>query len=159
MITNLPNGSTIEIPCYVDGNGISPAWVGPLPLQCAATCRTSISVQEMAVEAALTGNRELVRLAVLHDPLTSAVCNTDEVWRMCDEMFEALAPWMPQFNGDGLRWSDRPLPADGAYRHPKPANAGWLPPALATAHAGAVEVASVSASAKAGSLSVGYKDS
>ncbi|TCP29477.1 alpha-galactosidase [Scopulibacillus darangshiensis] len=119
MITNLPNRSTIEIPCYVDAGGIHPTFIGDLPLQCAATCRTSISVQEMAVEAALNGDRDLVKLAVLHDPLTAAVCNTNEVWRMCDEMLEALAPWLPQFNGEGLRWKDRPQPSDGLnYERP-----------------------------------------
>ena len=115
-ISNLPQGCTVEIPCYVDANGIHPTFVGPLPLACAATCRASISVQEMAVQAALTGDRELVKLAVLHDPLTGAVCAPDEVWEMCDEMFEALAPWMPQFNGEGRRWEDIPEPAGGALR-------------------------------------------
>jgi alpha-galactosidase len=113
LITNLPAGCTVEIPCYVDGNGISPAWVGALPLPCAATCRVSINVQEMAVEAALTGDRELVKLAMLHDPLTGAVCTPDEVWSMCDEMFTALAPWLPQFNGEGRRWPDIPQPQKG----------------------------------------------
>ncbi|MBN2006866.1 MAG: alpha-glucosidase/alpha-galactosidase [Anaerolineae bacterium] len=119
LIGNLPEGCTVELPCYVDGNGISPAWVGDLPLPCAATCRVSVSVQEMAVEAALTGNRELVKLAVLHDPLTGAVCNPAEVWAMCDEMFEALAPWLPQFNGDGRTWEDRPQYDGGRLRFPK----------------------------------------
>jgi alpha-galactosidase len=129
LITNLPNESTIEIPCYVDGNGISPTFIGDLPMQCAATCRASISVQEMAVEAALTGNRELVKQAVLHDPLTAAVCNTDEVWQMCDEMFDALAQWMPQFNGEGRSWSDIPQPQQGINR--KSSVAGdFVPPAL-----------------------------
>jgi len=119
LITNLPDGCTVEIPCYVDGNGIQATFVGPLPLPCAATCRVSVGVQEMAVEAALTGNRELVKLAVLHDPLTGAVCTPDEVWRMCDEMFEALAPWLPQFNGEGRRWPDIPQPNGGVLRFPK----------------------------------------
>ncbi len=119
LITNLPDGCTVELPCYVDGNGISPAWVGALPMACAATCRASISVQEMAVEAALTGNRELVKLAVLHDPLTGAVCNTAEVWAMCDEMFDALAPWLPQFNGEGRTWADMPQANGGILRFPK----------------------------------------
>ncbi|CAG7635329.1 Alpha-galactosidase [Paenibacillus solanacearum] len=113
LITNLPDGCTIEIPCYVDRNGIQPTFVGDLPLACAATCRASVSVQEMAVEAALTGDRTLVKQAVLHDPLTAAVCTTDEVWRMCDDMFEALAPWLPQFNGEGRKWQDIPLPGSG----------------------------------------------
>ena len=116
LITNLPDACTVELPVYVDANGIHPAFVGPLPLQCAASCRVSINVQEMTVEASLTGNRELVKLAVLHDPLTGAVCNPEEVWRMCDEMFEALAPWLPQFNGEGASWPDMPQPHDGALR-------------------------------------------
>jgi alpha-galactosidase len=129
LISNLPDGCTVELPCYVDRNGISPAWVGALPLACAASCRVSISIQEMAVQAALTGDRELVKLAVLHDPLTGAVCNTDEVWQMCDEMFEALAPWMPQYNGQARTWPDIPQPNGGILRSPRPAGT-WLPPAL-----------------------------
>lgn len=97
LITNLPEGCTVELPCIVDGNGIQPTFVGDLPIQCAATCSASVSVQRMAVEAALTGDRNLVKLAVLHDPLTSAILTPDQVWTMCDEMFEALAPWLPQF--------------------------------------------------------------
>lgn len=97
LITNLPNGCTVELPCIVDGNGIQPTYVGDLPVQCAATCRASVSVQEMAVKAALTGDRQMVKLAMLHDPLTSAVCDPDQVWAMADEMFEALSPWLPQF--------------------------------------------------------------
>jgi alpha-galactosidase len=97
LITNLPEDCTVELPCTVDSNGIHPTYVGDLPIQCAATCRASISVQEMAVEAALTGNRQLVKLAVLHDPLTGALLTPDRVWAMCDEMFDALSPWLPQF--------------------------------------------------------------
>ena len=134
LITNLPDGCTVELPCYVDGNGISPAWVGALPLPCAATCRVSVNVQEMAVEAALTGDRQLARLAVLHDPLTAAVCSPDEIWQMCDEMFKALAPWLPQFNGEGRCWSDISQPNGGTLRAPHPAGT-WRPPALTRAEA------------------------
>ena len=51
----------------------------------------------MAVDAALTGDRNLAKLAVLHDPLTSAILTPEQVWAMCDEMFDALGPWLPQF--------------------------------------------------------------
>ena len=129
LIANLPQGCTIEIPCYVDGNGIHPAFVGSLPMACAATCRVSINVHEMVVQAALTGDRDLVRQAALHDPLTGAVCNTQEVWDMCDEMFKAQAPWLPQFNGQGRTWPEIPLPNGGVLRSPQPAE-GWRPPAL-----------------------------
>lgn len=41
-ITNLPWESVVEVPCYVDGNGISIPKVGDLPLGCAAVCSQSI---------------------------------------------------------------------------------------------------------------------
>jgi alpha-galactosidase len=119
-IPNLPDGCTVELPCYADASGINPAYVGPLPMGCAATCKVSINVQELAVQAALTGDKELLKLALLHDPLTGAVCNTEEVWAMADEMLEALAPWMPQYNGEGRTWADIPQPDGGALRFPRP---------------------------------------
>ena len=73
------------------------AFIGDLPIQCAATCSASVNVQRMAVEAALTGDKDMAKLAVLHDPLTSAVLTPDPIRPMCDEMFEALKPWLPQF--------------------------------------------------------------
>ena len=97
LITNLPDGCTVELPCIVDSSGIQPTFIGDLPMQCAAICRASVSVQEMTVEAALTGNKQLVKLAVLNDPLTAAVCTPPEVWKMVDEMFEALGKWLVGF--------------------------------------------------------------
>jgi alpha-galactosidase len=44
-------------------------------------------------------------------------------------MFEALAPWMPQHNGEGKTWPDIPLPNGGILRHPRPAG-DWKPPSL-----------------------------
>lgn len=97
LITNLPEECVVEVPCLVDGSGVQPTYVGALPMGPAAICRQTVSVQELTVEAALTGDRQLVRQAVAMDPLTGSVCNLDEVWSMTDEMFEALAPWLPQF--------------------------------------------------------------
>ena len=68
-----------------------------LPLACAATCIASINVQRMAVAAAMTGDVDLLKLAVLHDPLVGAICIPDEVWQMVDEMLVAQAQWLPQY--------------------------------------------------------------
>ena len=97
QITNLPNGCTIEIPGYVDRNGISMPVVGDLPLACAATCSASVRVQEMAMEAAVHGDVTLLKQAMLHDPLVGAVCNPEEVWQMTDELLVAQAKWLPQY--------------------------------------------------------------
>jgi alpha-galactosidase len=96
-ISNLPGDAVVEVPGYVDGNGVSIPLVGELPLGCAAICNQSISVQRLAVEAALKGDPELLKQAMLLDPLTGAVCNPPEVWAMTDEMLKAEAEWLPQY--------------------------------------------------------------
>ena len=96
-ITNLPAESVVEVPCYVDGNGISVPKVGDLPLGCAAVCSQSIWVQKLAVEAAVHGDANLLKQAALMDPLTGAVCNPPEIWQMIDEMLVAQAEWLPQY--------------------------------------------------------------
>lgn len=97
-IPNLPDRCIIEIPGYVDRNGISMPVVGDLPLACAATCAVSVRVQEMGMEAAVHGNVTLLKQAMLHDPLVGAVCNPEEVWQMADEMLVAQAKWLPQYH-------------------------------------------------------------
>jgi alpha-galactosidase len=98
-ITNLPE-CCVEIPGYVDGNGISMPLVGDLPLACAATCSASARVQQMGMEAAVRGDVNLLKQAMLHDPLVGAVCDPEEVWQMTDEMLVAQAQWLPQYAGE-----------------------------------------------------------
>lgn len=97
VITNLPQGSVIEVPGYVDRNGINIPVIGELPLAPAATCAASIRVQEMGKEAAVHADVTLLKQAMLHDPLVGAVCNPEEVWQMTDEMLVEQAQWLPQF--------------------------------------------------------------
>ena len=107
IITNLPNGCIIEVPGYVDRNGINIPVTGDLPLACAATCSASVRVQEMSVEAAVHGNVTLLKQAMLHDPLVGAVCDPEEVWQMTDEMLTAQAEWLPQYEDDIPKAKDR----------------------------------------------------
>jgi alpha-galactosidase len=96
-ITNLPQGCVVEIPGIVDSTGIHMSAIGDLPLGCAATCAASVRVQQMGVEAAVHGDVNLLKLAMLHDPLVAAVCDPEEVWQMTDEMLVAQAQWLPQY--------------------------------------------------------------
>ena len=96
-ISNLPDECVVEVPCYVDGNGISVPRVGELPLGCAAVCSQSAWVQRLAVEAAVSGDAGLLKQAALMDPLTGAVCDPPEVWQMVDEMLIAQEKWLPQY--------------------------------------------------------------
>ncbi len=96
-ITNLPDDAIVEVPAYVDRNGINVPKVGDLPLACAAICNASISVQRLSVEAAVHGDVNLLKQAVLMDPLSSAVCTPPEISQMVDEMLVAQARWLPQY--------------------------------------------------------------
>jgi len=106
-ITNLPDGCCVEIPGYVDRNGINMPAVGDLPLACAATCSASARVQEMGMEAAVHGDVTLLKQAMLHDPLVGAVCDPEEVWQMTDEMLVAQAQWLPQYADEIPRAGER----------------------------------------------------
>ncbi|MGN8644775.1 alpha-glucosidase/alpha-galactosidase [Gracilibacillus sp. HCP3S3_G5_1] len=97
IISNLPDDAIIEAPGYVDRNGINMPYVGNLPLGPAAVCNVSISVQRLAVEAAVHGDDYLLRQAMMLDPLVGAVCNPREIWQMTDEMLIAQKKWLPQY--------------------------------------------------------------
>jgi alpha-galactosidase len=96
-ITNLPDDAIVEVPGYVDANGVNIPRVGDLPLGCAAVCNASITVQRLAMEAAIRGDDMLLRQAMMMDPLVGAVCNPPEIWQMVDEMLVAQKQWLPQY--------------------------------------------------------------
>lgn len=96
-ITNLPKDCIVEVPGYVDANGINIPRIGDLPLGCAAVCSQSVWVQRLSVEAAVHGDITLLRQALLMDPLTAAVCTPPEILQLADEMLIAESKWLPQY--------------------------------------------------------------
>ncbi len=96
-ITNLPDDAIVEVPGYVDTNGVGIPQIGDLPLGCAAVCNSSIQVQRLAVEAAVAGDVELLKQALMMDPLTGAVLDPVEIDQMADEMLVAQQRWLPQY--------------------------------------------------------------
>jgi alpha-galactosidase len=96
-ITNLPKGCTVEVPCLVDSAGIQPVVIGDLPVQLAALNRTNINVQELTVEAALSGKKDAVYQAVMMDPLTAGVCTLSQIHAMVSELLAAQKQWLTEF--------------------------------------------------------------
>lgn len=96
-ITNLPSDAIVEVPGYIDQTGVNIPVYGDLPLGCAAVCNASISVQRLAVEAAVNGDVMLLKQAMMMDPLTGAVLDPNEIWQMTDEMLVAGEKWLPQY--------------------------------------------------------------
>ena len=88
LVTNLPAGACVEVPVWVSQKGLEPVHVGALPPQCATLTGLSSQIEEMAVEACLTGNPRLVYQAIAYDPLTAAVLSLTEIKQMVSEMLQ-----------------------------------------------------------------------
>jgi alpha-galactosidase len=99
LINNLPAGCCVELACLVDANGVQPTAYGALPPQCAALNRANVNVQELAVRAALDGDREHVYHALMLDPLTGALLTLDQIRQMSDELFAAHARYVDALFG------------------------------------------------------------
>lgn len=102
IITNLPEDACVEVPVLANKRGLNSIHVGVLPPQCAALNNITIAVEEMAVEAALTGDARLVYQALCYDPLTAAVLSLREIKKMVGEMLKKNQAYLPQFKSIAL---------------------------------------------------------
>lgn len=96
QVADLPLGATVESMCIVDGGGVRGSEAVSLPAGMAEALRRVSASQELTVDAALAGDRDLALAAMLLDPLTSRL-DYDEVVAMTDELLAATAAWLPQF--------------------------------------------------------------
>ena len=97
LITNLPEDVCVEMPVFVDKAGFHPEHVGALPPQCVALNHINVMVEEMAVEASLTGDPNMVFHSIAYDPLTAAVLSLAEIKDMVNEMLQQNRDYLPQF--------------------------------------------------------------
>ncbi len=95
LVTNLPPGCCVEVPCLVDRNGFQPTHIGAIPPQLAALMQTNINVQGLVVEALLTGKRDYIYHAAMLDPHTGSELELDEIWRLVDELLAEHGEWIP----------------------------------------------------------------
>lgn len=98
LITNLPEGCCVEVPCVVDKNGVQPVAIGQLPPHLAALMQTNLNVQSLTVEAALTGKREHIYHAAMLDPHTAAELSLDQIWSLVDDLIAAHGDWLPAYH-------------------------------------------------------------
>ena len=98
LIDNLPGNISVEVPCLINTNGIQPVRVGSLPTHLAALMMTNINVQQLTVEASLSGKKEHVYHAAMLDPHTAAELSVDEIWHLVDDLLEAHGEMIPKLN-------------------------------------------------------------
>jgi len=97
LVSNLPQGACVEVPVLVDKGGFHPIHVGALPAECALLTGLSCGIEELAIQAAITGDPVAVYRAICHDPLTSAVLSLAEIRKMTNDLFEQHQDYLPQF--------------------------------------------------------------
>jgi alpha-galactosidase len=98
LITNLPENACVEVPVWASRKGLEPVHVGALPPQCAILTNLSAQIEEMAVEAAISGDPRLVYQAICHDPLTAAVLSLTEIKEMVNVMLKKNQAFLPTFS-------------------------------------------------------------
>ena len=98
LITNLPAEACVEVPCLVNGRGVLPCHVGPLPVQCAAMNMTNINVQLLTIEAARTLKRDHIYQAAMLDPHTGSELDIDTIRKMVDDLIQAHGSFLPAYH-------------------------------------------------------------
>ncbi len=94
LISNVPSWAVVEVPAVVGADGLKGVSVGALPAGIAALINTQAHVQDLAVEAAVHGSRELALQALLADPV---VQSAEAAEKCLDELLSVHAPYLPQF--------------------------------------------------------------
>ena len=96
QIDNLPREAIVETMGVVGPSGAKGIAFGELPEGIASVVRRHLENQEMTVEAAFTGDRNLALQALINDPLMEG-CSLSDAKKMLDELLRAHAEFLPQF--------------------------------------------------------------
>ena len=91
-VANLPADAIVEVPATVDGQGLHPIEVGPLPEAIAAMCRLQTSIQDLLVEAYRQRSKRVLLQALLLEP---TVDNAARAEQMMEEMLQRQADLLP----------------------------------------------------------------
>lgn len=94
-ISNLPKNAIVEIPAIVNQTGIHPFAMGPLPKSLLGYQYSLILSQELAVSAAMSGNKNDLLKAIIAHPLIQSV---DAAEKAMNRLLSLQAEWLPQFN-------------------------------------------------------------
>jgi alpha-galactosidase/6-phospho-beta-glucosidase family protein len=94
QVDNLPREAVVETLAELGAAGAQPLTVGALPGGVLGTVQRHVTNQELLVEAALHGDRQLALEALVNDPLTRDFATAP---RLLDELLTAHKAYLPQF--------------------------------------------------------------
>jgi 6-phospho-beta-glucosidase len=94
-VTNLPDDAILELSAAVGRAGATPFPVGALPKELLGMQHSLVLSQQLAVDAALNGDRNDLLKAIIAHPVIHSV----EAAEGCmDELLQLQADWLPQFH-------------------------------------------------------------
>jgi alpha-galactosidase len=93
-ITNLQQGAVVEIPAIVGADRIYGLGIGELPPAIAAMMELQLTIMDLNIEAAVTGDRQTALEGLMIDPLVPDPATAEKI---LDEMLVAQADLLPQF--------------------------------------------------------------
>lgn len=102
QVTSLPNDVVVECMGVADAGGVRARDVTEVPGIIGEYVRRVSASQELTVDAALAGDRDLALAAMLADPLAGRL-PYERVVELTDAMLDATAAWLPQFARAGTR--------------------------------------------------------
>ena len=98
QIANLPLGAVVETPVIAGPLGFRPVVVGNLPEPVRTWVERQVRVQELTVEAGMSGDLDQAIKALALDPTVSHL-TFDEIKEMGRRLLRANAQYLPQFSG------------------------------------------------------------
>jgi alpha-galactosidase len=96
QITNLPEGAVVETYGAIDSTGPYAFTYGYVPAGVQSILEHHVRQQEMTVDAAMTGSRELALQVLLNDPLSSRL-TVDQARQMLEDLLEGNRQYLPRF--------------------------------------------------------------
>jgi alpha-galactosidase len=96
QIANLSHNAVVETYGAIDATGAHATTYGDVPLGVQNILQKHVSNQEQTVQAALTGDRNLVLQVLLNDPLSSRL-TIAQARQMLEEMLEASKQYLSKF--------------------------------------------------------------
>ena len=96
QIGNLPHGAVVETFGVIDSTGTHAITHGDVPAEVQHLLEHHVHQQEMTIEAALTGSRQLALQVLLNDPLSNRL-TIRSASQLLEELLEANRAYLPQF--------------------------------------------------------------
>ncbi len=92
-ISNLPEDAIVEVPLFVNSNGIKPIKVGALPEAIKGLCEIQLSIQNLIVEAYIKKSKKILLQALVIDPIVNDLQRAKE---MMETMINAEKDFLPE---------------------------------------------------------------